>query len=307
MFKKYFFLLFLLLFFSACASKKPITWENRIVHEKQKKLPLVYDEYGDKKHKTLLFLHGFGENRHTWRFLVSELSKEYHLVMVDLKGFGDSPKIEDGQYSVYDQAKVLSSFIEEHNFKELTLVGRSFGGGVALVLALMQEEKLLNQKIERLILINSMSYRQSLPSMLKTLNYPIIGFLAIHFISNDWMAEEGYRYAFYNNSLIPKESVAYTSAYLSAPLAKYAYLETVAQLIPDDIAIMEKKYRKIDLPTLILWGKADVSISVRMAYKLNRDLKNSHLITFSKVGHMPQEEVPQKVVHEIRKFMEVKP
>jgi len=304
MLKNFLLMLSFLIFVTGCATKTPVTWQERIVEPKVKIVPLVYEEYGEDNQETLLFLHGFGESRHTWRFLVPELSKKYHLIMLDLKGFGDSPKEDDSFYSVYDQAKIVQSFIKHKRLSKLTLVGRSFGGGVSLVLALMQKDRLIKPVIERLILINAMAYKQELPSMLKTLNQPVIGFLAIHIMSNEWMAEEGYRYAFYNDDLIPKKSIEYTAESLALPLAKYAYLETVDQLIPDDIEKMQRRYREILLPSLIMWGKEDVSLRVSKAYRLHRDLKNSRLKVFPKVGHIPQEEVPSKVVTEIVKFME---
>jgi len=303
-YKKLLFLLSYIFIFIGCSQKTPITWEERIINSKMDYLPLYYDEYGDKSNKTILFLHGFGENHHTWRFLVSKLAAKYHLIMLDLKGFGDSPKLKDKAYSVYDQALLVNEFIKKEKLKDITLVGRSFGGGVALIMALIQENKLADKNIEKLVLINSMSYKQNLPSMMETLNQPIIGYLGIHMLDNKWIASEGYRFAFYDDSLIPKESVDATAAYLTFPLAKYAYLETVHQLIPDDISIIEKKYAEITLPTLILWGKEDVSISVKKAYRLKSELRNSRLKVLPHVGHMPQEEKPNVVSDEILKFME---
>lgn len=304
MFKKYLFFSLILLFFSACATKEAVTWKKRILEKSHgSSLTLSHSEYGNPKNKTLLFLHGFGESKETWRFLVPKLSQSYHLVLLDLKGFGQSPKIKDNAYSVYDQAREVASFIKKKKLQDVTVVGRSFGGGVALVLALMQKDKLIEKNINRLILINAMSYKQGLPSMLENLNQPIIGFLGIHLLSNDYMAEEAYKFAFYNNDLIPKNSLEYSSYCLSLPLAKYVYLETTKQLIPDDIETIQKRYKEIDLATLILWGKEDVSIHVNKAYKLYRDIKGSKLRIFPKVGHMPNEEVPEKVLVEILKFM----
>jgi len=299
------FLFFIVTIFSACSVKVPVTWKERILDKKVKKLSLVYSEYGNKDNPTILFLHGFGENRHTWRFLVPELAMKYHLIMVDLKGFGDSPKTKDDYYSVYDQAYIINDFIKEQKLKNITLAGRSFGGGVALVVALLQKDKLIKKRINKLILIDTMSYNQNLPSMLRDLKTPILGYLGIHLLSNKYMAKEAYKYAFYNNALIPKNSIKYSSIYLSFPYAKYAYLKTVNQLVPDDIESIEKRFSEITLPTLILWGKEDVAIRVDKAYRLHREIKNSSLKVFHHAGHMLQEEIPKRVNREIIKFMEV--
>lgn len=300
-----FFLILVTVFLLGCSAKNPITWEKRILHPKVEPMDLVYSEYGKEHSTSMVFLHGFGESKYTWRFLVEELSKKYHLYTVDLKGFGESPKTDDDSYSVYDQAILVQQFMTKHQILDATVVGRSFGGGVALVLALMQNENCMEKKIEKLVLINSMSYRQRLPSMLRDLKIPFLGFLGIHLFSNAWIVESGYKYAFFNDELIPKESLIHAQKMLSLPLAKSAYLKTVHCLIPDDIKEVEKKYKDIQLPTLILWGKNDVSIRVDMAKRLHKELPNSHLKIFQKTGHMPQEEKPKEVLKEIERFMEV--
>ncbi|HHB93980.1 MAG TPA: alpha/beta hydrolase [Campylobacterales bacterium] len=300
--KKLFLILIPLLFIS-CANKNPITWDKRVIHSHIKPLNLSYDEYGKKHKETLLFLHGFGESKYTWRFLIKPLSKYYHIITLDLKGFGDSPKTEDEDYSVYDQAKIVQKFIEAKKLKNLTIAGRSFGGGVALVLALMQEKNMLQTKIDRLILMNTMSYKQPLPSMMRVLQKPIIGYLGIHLLSAETIAKEAYAYAFSNDKLIPKDSVEKSAKLIDMPNAKYAYKQTVDYIIPDDIAKIEKEYKDIKIPTLILWGKDDVSIPYIFGKRLHQDIPNSYFSLFKGVGHMPQEEAPQKVIYEIEKFI----
>jgi len=290
-------------FFLGCSSKKPITWENRVLKSKIKPLNLAYKEYGLNHKKTLILIHGFGESKYTWRFIVKDLAKKYRVIAVDLKGFGESPKLKDGNYSVYDQAKVLEKFIEQKGLKKVTLIGRSFGGGVALVLALMQEYKLLKFKIDKLVLIDTMSYRQDLPSMMRYLQKPIIGYLGIRLLSAKTIAKEAYKYAFSNDSLIPEKSVKESAKLLDLPLAKYAYKETVDSIIPDDIDFIEKLYRKISIPTLIIWGKDDISIPYSFGKRLHKDIKNSKLVIIPNVGHMPQEEAPKILFHIIDKFL----
>jgi pimeloyl-ACP methyl ester carboxylesterase len=297
------FLIILPIIFLGCASKTPITWERRVLHSNIKPLELAHSEYGIEHNETLLFIHGFGENRYTWRFIMLPLAEKYHIITIDLKGFGESPKTEDEFYSVYDQAKIVQKFMEKMGLKRVTLVGRSFGGGVALVLALMQEEQLLKTKIERLILINTMSYKQHLPSMMSLLQKPIIGYLGIHLLSSNTIAHEAYNYAFSNDELIPKESVTQSAKMIDMPNAKYAYKQTVDYIIPDDISKVEKRYKEIKIPTLIIWGRDDVSIPYRFGKRLHREIPNSKLIIFKGVGHMPQEEAPKRVVKAIERFL----
>ncbi len=295
-------LILISIIFIGCSSKNPVTWDSRVSNSHIKPLNLAYDEYGKEHYKTILFIHGFGESRYTWRFIVKQLSKRYHIITIDLKGFGESPKTEDEDYSVYDQAKLVQEFIEEKGLKHLTVAGRSFGGGVALVLALMQERGLLKTKIDKLILINTMSYKQHLPSMMWLLQKPIIGYLGIHLLSADTIAKEAYNYAFSDDSLIPKDSVEQSAKMIDLPNAKYAYKQTVDYIIPDDIAKVEKEYRDIKIPTLIIWGRDDVSIPYRFGERLHKDIENSILIILDNVGHMPQEEAPEQVIEAIEEF-----
>jgi len=291
-------------FLLGCSLSVPITWEDRVVHRKVEPLSLAYSEYGQRGNPTLLLLHGFGENQYTWRFIVPYLVQNYHLITIDLKGFGSSPKSRDDYYSVYDQAFLVNQFIQEQNLEDITLIGRSFGGGIALVFALLQEDKLIKKRVNRMILMNTMAYKQNLPSMLRDLKTPVLGYWGIYLLSNHYMAEEAYKYAFYRDDLISKESIDLASNYLSFPMAKYAYLKTVNQLVPDDIEAVEKRFNEIKIPTLILWGKKDVAIHLEKAYRLHKAIKGSSLKLFSEAGHMPQEEIPQLVSQEIIHFLE---
>jgi len=285
---------------SGCAPKVPITWKNRIEVPLQHPLELSYTSLGHGS--TILFLHGFGESKHTWRYLQRDLARSYRLYSLDLKGFGDSPKTKDDLYSIYDQALLVENFIRKHHIKNVTIVGHSFGGGVALVLALMNKTHHLS--IKRLVLINTMAYNQQLPKMLRLLNTPIIGPLGLAIMPGRWQALEAYKYAFSDDTKIPSDGVEHSAKIINNPDAKYAYIKTVAQIVPDDIEVMTKQYKNITLPTLIIWGEDDISIKIYTAYRLHSILPNSRLRIFGNTGHMPHEEAPQRVIKEIRSFMQ---
>ena len=95
---------------------------------------LYYEEQG--KGPPVLLLHGFGASTFTWRHVAPDLAETHRVIAVDLKGFGQSDKPFDERYSVSDQAELLAQLIEDKDLRDLTIVGHSFGGGVALRLAL---------------------------------------------------------------------------------------------------------------------------------------------------------------------------
>ena len=121
---------------------------------------LYYEEQG--KGPPVLLLHGFGASTYTWRHITPELARTHRVIAVDFKGFGQSDKPFDERYSVLDQAELIAQLIEDKDLRDLTIVGHSFGGGVALRLALEANTR-LGGRIARLVLLDSIAYQQQIP------------------------------------------------------------------------------------------------------------------------------------------------
>jgi pimeloyl-ACP methyl ester carboxylesterase len=279
-------------------SHKEITYKAKVL--KAKKLPnidLFYKEAGEGE--VFLMLHGFGSSSSSFKYIIPTLSQQYHIYAPDLKGFGKSPKPRDGKYSVYDQYLVIKSFIKKHHIKNPIVLGHSMGGSIALLLALDKEIG-----VKKLILLDTPAYKQSLPKLLRYANIPIIGSLGFYILSSHYEVLDGYRYAFYDDTKIPQEMVDELAKDLSSKNAKYAFLETNKELIPDDIDKISKRYSEIDIPTLLIWGYNDIVVRKSKAYKLNKDIKNSRLRFIYKCGHLPQEEKPKETLKLIKKFLD---
>lgn len=135
-------------------------------------LSLHHERYGSGP--PILFIHGLGASSYTWRHLATPLAASASVILVDLKGFGDSPKPKDNDYSLYDHARLVYQFIAKNDLRDLTLVGNSYGGGVALVTSLYLERHAPG-RLRRLILIGSIGYPQALPQPVKVLTTPVLG------------------------------------------------------------------------------------------------------------------------------------
>ncbi len=95
---------------------------------------LHYEEEGSGP--PLLLVHGLGESSFTWHDVVPALAARFRVIALDLKGFGRSDKPEDDAYGADDQAALIANFIVSRGLENVTLVGHSFGGTVALRTAL---------------------------------------------------------------------------------------------------------------------------------------------------------------------------
>lgn len=250
----------------------------------------------------LLFLHGFGASSYTWRNLIEPLKDEYQVILIDLKGFGSSPKPRDRRYSIQDQAQLIYEFILENDLKHLTLIGNSFGGAVSLMLAikLCEDDR---SRIAKLILIDSAGYKDSIPWHVKLLSIPFLGWLSISLLPRKLTTRRVLRYVYYNESLITREQIAIYSELMRSSGAKYALRMTARQAIPKNADELVSKYKSICVPTLILWGEHDKVIPPKIGKRLNRDIPGSRFVQLPETGHAPQEEAPARTIPIILEFL----
>jgi pimeloyl-ACP methyl ester carboxylesterase len=107
----------------------------------------------------VLLIHGFGTNSFTWRHVAPDLARDHKVIAVDLKGFGRSDKPFDERYAASDQAELLAQLILDRDLHNLTIVGHSFGGGIALLLALEADTR-LHGRIAKLVLLDTIARLQ---------------------------------------------------------------------------------------------------------------------------------------------------
>lgn len=249
----------------------------------------------------ILLLHGFGGNIYSWRHL-RPLSVQHQLIFIDLKGFGNSPKPIDEHYAVRDQVELIYQFIVRHDLRNLTLVGHSFGGVVALLTGLkLTEEK--SDRLSGLVLIDSGGFKQPLPGYLKILRTPFLGPLALAFMSSKRQARRILNLAYHDQRKITYEQVAEYAAPIDSPGARHALVQTAKQLIPRNLEEITSRYKNIRVPTLILWGRQDKIIPLRIGQQLHKAITNSRLIVLESCGHIPHEEKPTEVGEIIRRFL----
>ena len=112
--------------------------------------PLFYQVAGSSKSK-IVFLHGLLGSHVYWDQVVPILSINHQLILLDLLGFGDSPK-PNANYTVNEHLEKISEVINSTlpTEKYFTLVGHSMGAILALNYATLHPNQ-----VQKLILINA--------------------------------------------------------------------------------------------------------------------------------------------------------
>jgi pimeloyl-ACP methyl ester carboxylesterase len=250
----------------------------------------------------VLCIHGFGASLFSWRNFVEPFSQNYQLILIDLKGCGDSPKPLDSHYSTKDHAELIYKFILEHDLRKLTLVGHSFGGALSLFVSIMLLEREPG-RLRSLVLIDAGAYKKYIPGYLKLIGVPILGAVAIYLIPARCMAKSILKMAYFDPAKITQEQIAAYAAPIASPGGKHALLETGKQIIPPNIDELTARFKDIKVPTQIVWGKQDKIIDPIVGDLLDQVIPDSTLKQIDQCGHVPQEEMPEATVPMVLDFL----
>jgi len=242
---------------------------------------------------TFLLIHGYGASTFSWRHWAPRLAALGHVVMVDMKGFGLSPKPNDGRYAPGDQAALVLSLIAERGLDNVTLVGHSLGGGVALLVALQLLDA-IPRKLVRLVVVAGAAYDQKLPPFVKLADYPRASAFFFRLLGAERVVRTVLRSIVHDPASVDEDQVRGYAAPLESPGALRALISSARQILPEGLEQVTARYPQIDVPTQILWGRGDRVVPLWVGQRLARDLPDARLHVFEECGHVPPEELPDE-------------
>ncbi|WP_327145666.1 alpha/beta fold hydrolase [Nocardia sp. NBC_01327] len=105
----------------------------RVTFRGQGGIALAADSWGPQDGPLVVFLHGGGQTRHSWKDSGLALAKAgMHAVLLDARGHGDSEWAPDGNYSRNAMVEDLIGVLEQLG-KPAFVVGASMGGLTGLI------------------------------------------------------------------------------------------------------------------------------------------------------------------------------
>lgn len=247
----------------------------------------------------IVFVHGFASFSFTWFKLIENLPQKYRFVTLDLKGFGYSEKICDDNLSPFDQSIILKEFISTLGLTDIILVGHSMGGEIS-ILSLFDEE--FRKKVSALILIDSAGLFEKLPGFVEeisdfTPNNPVLKILNDRDLALYVLFQ-----IFYDKDKITEEILTEYSKLLKLKNYRKCLISAAKHIGIANEKFFREKIRRIQIPSLVIWGEKDEVINVKDAHILKDDLK-AELVIFPDCGHSPQEEMPTETTEVVSRFL----
>ncbi|MBI3271991.1 MAG: alpha/beta fold hydrolase [Planctomycetes bacterium] len=247
----------------------------------------------------IVFLHGYGGSAFDWRHQLEPFAAAgFRALALDLKGAGYTSRPPDGRYAVEDQVELVLGFLEALGIQRAHFVGNSYGGGITLALALLHPER-----ADKLVLLDSMSYRQRFPLFVATMLHPVLARLSAALVPDALQVRYVLHLGYCEPRKIPREVVREYVHDLRIPGNREALGWMARQLLPADIEERERAIATVRKPTLILWGDHDRIIPIANGERLHRDIRGSRYVVLEKCGHMPNQEKPEVVNPLIVEFL----
>ncbi|MGB3144217.1 MAG: alpha/beta hydrolase [Maribacter sp.] len=245
-----------------------------------------YEIIGSGK-KTIVFIHYFGGDAGSWKWLAKRLKRNHRCILLNLPGFGDTPPLKE--LSIYDFSNYIIQCIEELKLKNYTLCGHSMGAK----LALYASKLMMDNRPNKIILIapsppttESMSNDEKK----RMLNHPNKeeASATVAGATVKRLREKRYIYAVESQLRIDEKTWDWW----------------LLQGMENNIA---NRIQDLELPTFIIFSKNDPVIDSDSIYKeVLPYMQNPSVITLGNVGHLIPMEAPRKLARQIKRITKIK-
>ena len=255
----------------------------------------------------ILLIHGIAGSSNAWRFVMPELARRYTVIAPDLIGHGESAK-PMGDYSLGAYASGLRDLLQVLGHTQATVVGQSFGGGVAMQLAYQYPDC-----CERLVLVDSGGLGREVSWLLRFMTLPASEYL-MPVLFPSFVREWGNDLS----DLLHRRGVRMyrlgemwrSYASLTESSNRQSFIRTLRAVIDpggQTVSAMDRLYLAGEIPTMIVWGDGDSIIPVSHAYAAHQAIPGSRLEIIQGSGHFPHVEAPERFLAVLTDFLETTP
>lgn len=230
--------------------------------------------------EVLLLLHGLMGALSNWEQVIEEFSPNYRVIIPMLPIY-DLPLLTTG---VKTLSKFVHKFVKFKKLQNITLLGNSLGGHVALIYVLAHQEY-----VKAMVLTGSSGLYENAfgGSFPRRESYDFV--------------KEKVEYTFYDPATATKELVDEVFATINDRTRVIRILAMAKSAIRHN---MSKDVHKIKVPVALIWGKDDKITPPEVAVEFNQLIPNSELHWIDKCGHAAMMERPKEFNALLKVFLD---
>ena len=238
---------------------------------------------------SIVLIHGLGASAERWEFVIPEFSKNHHVIVPYLIGFGhsDKPLVD---YTTEFFTDFLSGFLDKLKIKKTNIIGSSLGGQITADYTSQNQDI-----VENLVLVS--------PSGIMKHSTPALDAYVMAALYPD---SEGAKNAFQMMSgprqQVNEKIIEDFVARMKLPNAKMAFMSTLLGLKNADV--ITKTLMKITIPALIIWGENDPVIPIKYADEFVSNIQDCRFYMMDNCGHTPYVDDPAAFSKLVLDFLE---
>ena len=257
---------------------------------------LAYIDRGERAGPAVVLIHGYTDNARDWVPMLPYVSKRYRLILVDIRGHGQSSKPECC-YTRLDFAYDIKLLLDALGVQKADIVGHSLGSIIAQTFAEYWPERTAH-----VALISSTG---GLPPD-RPKKPPQFDFAAeIRKLKEPIEADSPFMIAWWDSPTPVDPDFIRRQRKDAAGIPLRVWLAVLDQALPADniYGDLQSTLPRLKAPTLLIWGSKDPIMEEDVRQSLRNALPNAQVKIFDGLGHNPFWEDPRGVAEVINAFL----
>lgn len=243
----------------------------------------------------VILLHGFGSSLHTWEAWSAGLEADHRVIRFDLPGSGLSPPDTTGDYTDDRSMAVLLALMDRLGVAKASIVGNSIGGRIAWTFAAAHPER-----VDKLVLVSPDGFASPGFEYGRVPDVPVM-VKAMRWVLPKPLVRMSLAPAYADPKALTDDLATRYYDLMRAPGVRDAMIARMQQSVRFDPV---PRLESIQAPTLLLWGEQDQMIPFTNAADYMKALPHATLAPLPGVGHLPQEEAPERSLEIVRRFLD---
>ena len=259
---------------------------------------LAYVEMGNPAGRPVVMVHGYTDSARDWVPMLPYVAKQFHLILVDIRGHGHSGKPECC-YNRLDFAYDIKLLLDALHVPKADFVGHSLGTIIIQTFAEYWPER-----TRRVVLISSTGGMP--PDAPK--KPPQFDFAAaIRNLKEPIDADSPFMIAWWSSPTPVDPDFIARERKDAAAIPLRVWLAVLDQTLSGDVyAELQRTLPRLKAPTLLIWGSEDPIMEEPMRKSLRDALPHAEVKIFDGLGHNPFWEDPAGVAQVVNAFLEAK-